>query len=76
MGTKGGVYSITSSASARNDSGISACCARATGGHATAAPPKRVMNSRRPMSIAIWSVPNGVMPANVGQDSMRQIGRL
>jgi hypothetical protein len=49
----GGVYSITSSASARNDSGISACCARAVGGHATAAPPKRVMNSRRPMSIAI-----------------------
>src|SRR5467141_2712557 len=27
--------------------GIAACCARAASGHATAAPPRRVMNSRR-----------------------------
>jgi hypothetical protein len=30
--------------------GIAGCCARAASGHATAAPPSSVMNSRRLMS--------------------------
>jgi hypothetical protein len=31
----------------------SRCCARAVSGHATAAPPRSVMNSRRPMKAII-----------------------
>ena len=33
--------------------GIAACCARAASGHAAAAPPTSVMNSRRPMKAVI-----------------------
>jgi hypothetical protein len=32
-------------------------CARAASGHATIAPPIAAINSRRPMSIAIWRAP-------------------
>ena len=33
--------------------GIAGCCARAASGHAAAAPPRSVMNSRRPMKAVI-----------------------
>ena len=33
--------------------GIAGCCARAASGHAAAAPPSSVMNSRRPMKAVI-----------------------
>jgi hypothetical protein len=33
--------------------GIAGCCARAASGHAAAAPPSSVMNSRRPMKAVM-----------------------
>jgi hypothetical protein len=42
---------------------IGSSIARATSGHAAAAPPSADMNCRLPMPAAIWPSPNGIMLA-------------
>src|SRR5262249_28968742 len=45
----------------RATTGLEACCARAASGHAIAAPPSAVMNSRRPLSS--MALPSGGRPS-------------
>ena len=42
--------------------GMAACCAQAASGHAIAALPAAVSNSRRPMLIVIGSAAGGITP--------------
>ena len=51
VGTRQMPHCVGGAASRYPITGIAGCCARAASGHAAAAPPSSVMNSRRPHSI-------------------------